>query len=152
MGIETVRLENFKSFKDAELRNLPRFCVLVGANGSGKTTLFDVFGFLKDCLTFNVASAVGGRGGMKELLSRGADGQSLEIEIKFRMDIAGVERLVTYSVRICTGDRGVAIEREILKYKRSAWVSVPLSEFPLRQGLRHLQRGGFQQARRGARP
>ncbi len=118
MRIEAICLKNFKSFKDVEIRNIPSLCVLVGANGSGKTTLFDVFGFLKDCLTFNVKSAVQKRGGMKELLSRGAEGQSLEIEIKFRMSIADIERLVTYSVRICTGERGVAVEREILKYKR----------------------------------
>ncbi len=118
MRIEAIRLKNFKCFQDVELDSIPSLCVLVGANGTGKSTLFGVFGFLKECLTFNVRSAVQNLGGMKELLSRNTDGQGLEIEIKFRMRIAGVERLVTYLVRIRAGDRGVAVEREILKYKR----------------------------------
>ena len=49
MKIETIRLKNFKTFQDAEIKNIPSFCVVVGANGVGKSSLFDVFGFLKDC-------------------------------------------------------------------------------------------------------
>ncbi len=36
MKIESIRLKNFKAFKDAELKGLSNFCVIVGANGSGK--------------------------------------------------------------------------------------------------------------------
>jgi predicted ATPase len=117
MRVESIRLKNFKAFNTLELLNVPALCVFVGANGSGKTTLFDVFGFLRDCLTYNVKSAIQKRGGMKEVLSRGAEG-ALEIEIKFRMDISGVERLITYSLRIAQGRGGIAVEREILRYKR----------------------------------
>jgi predicted ATPase len=118
MRIETIRLENFKAFRDVELTDIPPFCVLLGANGSGKSTLFDVFGFLKDCLTHNVKSAVQKRGGMRELLSRGADSRHLRIEIKFRTAIAGVDRLVTYVLKIAEAGRGIRVEREILRYKR----------------------------------
>lgn len=48
MKIESLKIKNFKAFKNAEMRNIPRFCVIVGSNGSGKTTLFNVFSFLKD--------------------------------------------------------------------------------------------------------
>ncbi len=40
MQIEALRLKNFRAFQDVNLREIPRFCVLVGANGSGKSTLF----------------------------------------------------------------------------------------------------------------
>jgi hypothetical protein len=46
MKLESIRLKNFRAFRNAEMRAIPRFCVLVGANGSGKSTLFSVFGFL----------------------------------------------------------------------------------------------------------
>jgi len=118
MRIEAIRLKNFKAFRNVELVEIPQFCILVGANGSGKSTLFDVFGFLKDCLTFNVKSAVQKRGGMKELLSRGSQEKNLSIEIKFRMTIAGIDRLVTYVLKVGQGKRGVRVEREILRYKR----------------------------------
>ena len=52
MQIESIRLKNFKVFQDITLSDIPPFCVIVGANGTGKSTLFQVFGFLKDCLTY----------------------------------------------------------------------------------------------------
>ena len=58
MRIETIRIHNFKALKDISMTNIPSFCVVVGANGTGKTTLFDLFGFLKDCLTHNVSKAL----------------------------------------------------------------------------------------------
>lgn len=39
MKIESIRLKNFKVFRDINLRDIPAFMVVVGANGSGKTTL-----------------------------------------------------------------------------------------------------------------
>lgn len=103
---------------------MPRFCVVVGANGSGKSTLFDVFGFLKDCLTFNVKQALQVRGGFKEVLSRGIDSnESIELEIKFRMDIAGVERLISYLIEIGIENRQVTVRREVLRYKRGRYGS-----------------------------
>ncbi len=118
MQIESIDIKNFKAFKALYMDDVPAFCVLVGANGAGKTTLFDVFGFLKDCLTFNVNSAVQKRGGMAELLSRGSGDAALQIEIKLRMNISGVDRLVTYVLHVARGARGVIVEREILRYKR----------------------------------
>jgi predicted ATPase len=38
MRIESVRIENYKVFKQATIKNLPEMVVLLGANGSGKTT------------------------------------------------------------------------------------------------------------------
>jgi predicted ATPase len=124
MLIESLRIQNFKSFRRAEMKKLPRFCVVVGANGSGKSTLFDVFGFLKDCLTFNVKQALQVRGGFREVLSRDVgDTESIELEFKFRMNIAGVERLVTYLIEIGLDDRQVVVRREVLRYKRGRYGS-----------------------------
>lgn len=124
MRIESIRLKNFKSFKAAEMNELPRFCVVVGANGSGKSTLFDVFGFLKDCLTYNVRQALQARGGFREMMSRGVDkAESIELEIKFRMDVVGVERLVTYLLEIGQEDNQIVVRREILRYKRGRYGS-----------------------------
>lgn len=124
MHIESIRLKNFKGFRDAEMLNIPRLCVVVGANGSGKTTLFDVFGFLKDCLVYNARQALQARGGFQEVLSRGAaSDESIEIEIKFRMEIASRDRLVTYWLQIGLENRRPAIRREVLRYKRGAYGS-----------------------------
>lgn len=124
MRIESIRIENFKSFRNACMKEIPRFCVLVGANGSGKTTLFDVFGFLKDCLTYNVRHALQVRGGFNEVRTRGAaSGDNIVFEIKFRMEIARIPRLVTYVIEIGLEGRQPVVVREILRYKRGRYGS-----------------------------
>ena len=95
MRIESIKLKNFKAFQDVHIKDIPPFCVVIGANGTGKSTLFDVFRFLKHCLNSNVRKALQDRGGFHEVVSRGHDDESILIEIKFRMEIAKISRLVT---------------------------------------------------------
>lgn len=124
MKIETIRLKNFKVFQNAELREIPSLCVVVGANGSGKSTLFDVFHFLKDCLAFNVTTALQSRGGFREVVSRQHEGEPIEIEIQFRILINNVDRLVTYLLEIGQDEKKRSVvKREILRYKRGAYGS-----------------------------
>lgn len=120
MKIESIKLQNFKAFKDVHLKDIPSFMVVVGANGSGKSTLFDVFGFLHDCLKGNVRQALDKRGRFAEVLSRGCDPKqdSIQIELQYRMEISGVNRLVTYSLDIVERNGSPMVNREILRYKR----------------------------------
>jgi len=120
MKIESIRLKNFKAFRDVHLKNIPSFLVVVGANGSGKSTLFDVFGFLHDCLKGNVRQALDKRGRFAEVLSRGCDPAKdlIQIELQYRMEISGVERLVTYSLEIGERSGAPVVVKELLRYKR----------------------------------
>lgn len=121
MRIEAVRLKNFKAFRDVHLKDIPPFMVVVGANGTGKSTLFDVFGFLHDCLQGNVRSALSSRGRFREVLSRGAEGENILIEIQYRMIIAKSNRLVTYTLEIGEVDGFPVIVKESLRYKRGRY-------------------------------
>jgi len=121
MQIETIAIENYRLFRKAILRNLPRMCVVVGANGSGKSTLFDVFSFLKDALAQNVNEAVARRGGFRELVSRGQSGP-IRIELKFR-ESGG--RLATYELQIAAEAGRSVVQREILKLHRDSY-STPM--------------------------
>ena len=120
MKIESIRLKNFKIFQDITIKEIPPFCVLIGANGTGKSTFFQAFGFLKDCLTFNVGSAIQSRGGYHELVSRGYEQENIIIELQFRMEISKVQRLVTYYLEITNKNKRPEVAREILRYKRGA--------------------------------
>jgi predicted ATPase len=119
MKIESIRLKNFKAFKDVEIKKIPKMCVFVGANGTGKTTLFNVFSFLKDALTDNVHVALtklGGGRGFQEVRSRNSTG-AIEIELKFRKDHKSP--LITYFLKINEDeDSHPIIEKEILQYRR----------------------------------
>ena len=120
MKIESIRLKNFKAFQDAEMADIPNFCIIVGANGTGKSTIFSVFGFLKDALAGNVNSALsklGGSRGFQEVRSRNADGP-IEMEIKFRE--SSVKPLITYFLQINEKNGRAYVEKEILKYRRGS--------------------------------
>lgn len=123
MKIESIRLKNYKVFRDVHLKDIPSFLVVVGANGSGKSTLFDVFGFLHDCLKDTVRQALDKRGRFREVLSREADGETILIEIQYRMLITGAERLVTYSLEIGEQNGSPIVLREVLRYKRGRYGS-----------------------------
>ncbi|MBN1883902.1 MAG: AAA family ATPase [Candidatus Krumholzibacteriota bacterium] len=114
MQIESLEIRNYRLFRDAKLTELPRMAVVVGANGSGKSTLFDVFSFLKESLTENVAQAVARRGGFRELVSRGETGP-IGITVKFR-ESGG--RLATYQLDVASDEGCPVVEREILKFRR----------------------------------
>lgn len=121
MKIEALRVKNFKAFKDVEMKDIPAFCVVVGANGVGKSTLFNIFGFLKDAFTSNVTMALikqGGSRGFQDVRSRNCDGP-IEIEIKFRED--SESPLITYLLQVGEQDGRVVVEREVLKYRRGSY-------------------------------
>lgn len=122
MKIECIKLKNFKTFNDLELTDLPSLAIFVGANGTGITTLFDVFGFLSDALKNNIRQALQLRGGFREVISRGKNG-FIEIELQFRIEIVGKNRLVTYRLEIGEEHGLPFIHREILRYKRGAYGS-----------------------------
>ncbi len=118
MKIESIRLKNFKAFKDVEMKNIPGFCVMVGANGSGKSTIFNVFGFLRDAMSGTVNSALarlGGSRGFYEVRSRNST-DPIVIELKFRDEPAAP--LITYFLQINEKNGRGFVEREILKYRR----------------------------------
>lgn len=120
MKIESIKLKNFKVFKNTEMLDIPQFCVLVGANGSGKSTLFQVFAFLQEALVGNVHTALiklGGSKGFKEVRSRGSKG-NIEIELKFREQ--GDKPLITYFLSIGEKNDYPFVEREILMYRRGS--------------------------------
>ena len=123
MKIERIRLKNFRSLYDIELKNIPPLAVFVGKNGSGKSTLFQAFGFLKDALKNNVGVALQRMGGYREVATRGHADESIEIEIQFRMMISDVNRLVTYHLEIIMDSGIPVVQREILRYKRGAFGS-----------------------------
>lgn len=116
MKIESLKVRNYKVFKDAEITNIPNMAVFLGRNGVGKTTFFDIFGFLHDCLNSNVKSALAKRGGYKEVISREQTGD-IEFVIKFRPSVD--EPLITYELSIGLDKLGKAVvKKEILRFRR----------------------------------
>jgi predicted ATPase len=115
MKIESLRLKNFRMFRDVTIDKLPNCCFFVGVNGSGKSSLFDTFGFLRDALTYNVKQALAKRGGFFDVVSRGTVGP-IELELKFR-DLESTSSLMTYCLVIDQIENQPIVKREVLKYQ-----------------------------------
>ncbi len=123
MKIVSIKIKNYRVFENIEIKNIPAFCVIIGANGTGKSTLFDIFGFLRDALKNNIRQALQIRGGFNEVVTRGKQNEDIEIELKFRTAILSTERLVTYVLIIGQDKQKPIIKREILRYKRGEYGS-----------------------------
>jgi predicted ATPase len=123
MKIVSIKIKNYRAFESLEIKDIPAFCVIIGANGTGKSTLFDIFGFLRDALKNNIRQALQIRGGFNEVVTRGKEQEDIEIELKFRMTILATERLVTYILIVGQEKGRPLVKREILRYKRGEYGS-----------------------------
>jgi predicted ATPase len=118
MKIEMLEIHNYKVLQNVKIDNLGSMAVFLGENGVGKTTLFDVFGFMKSCLTENVRSALQARGGYAEVHSRDAQG---DIQIIFKYRISPDKPLCSYELHIgLKGKKNPVINRERLSYRRGS--------------------------------
>jgi predicted ATPase len=116
------------------MKDIPNFAVLIGANGTGKSTFIDVFGFLRDCLSGNVRTAVQSRAGFAQLVSRGREAETIEIELKVELDFRGQRtRLVTYSVGVGESSRKIVVKHERLSWKRGSY-GRPFNFIDFREG------------------
>jgi len=116
MRVQTIKIKNFKVFKDIEIDNIPNMAVFLGMNGTGKSTFFDVFGFLNDCLTKNVKAALAVRGGYSEVISREQSG-NIEFLIKFRQ--TKNDPLITYELSIgLDAKTQPVVVKEIVRFRR----------------------------------
>ena len=114
MRIESIRLRNYRLFRNVELKDLPSMATVVGANGSGKSTLFDALSFLKDALSQNVGHAVARRGGFRELVSRGESGP-ISITLQFQ---GSGEYPDAYRIDIANSSGGPVVQQELLAENR----------------------------------
>lgn len=125
MRIESIKIQNYKVLKNVTMEKIPGLAVLIGANGSGKTTLIDVFSFLKDALKDDVKTALDKRGGFAQVVSRGAEDETIFIELKVRLDFDEEKktRLVIYRLEIAEKERQIFVKNEALRFKRGSYGS-----------------------------
>jgi len=81
MAIKTIRVKNFKSFKDVEVQ-LGSFNVLIGANASGKSNFIRIIEFLRDTRRYGLENAISLQGGPEYLTNLNIGRQeNLSVEI-----------------------------------------------------------------------
>ena len=137
MRIETLRITNYKVFRNVSIDNIPNMAVFLGMNGVGKTTLFDVFGFLNDCLSKNVKSALAARGGYSEVISREQTG-NIEFFIQFRQ--TADDPLITYELSIGLDKSSLpVIVKEIVRIRRGQYgAPSKILDFAFGEGIAYI--------------
>ncbi|MDI9348774.1 MAG: AAA family ATPase [Candidatus Symbiobacter sp.] len=128
--IEGIRIQNFRSLKDVSMGKffshqssppLTPFTVVIGKNGVGKTSLFDAFGFIADCLNYDVEHACEGdednkRGGFDRIRTKGTH-EPIKFEIYYREN--SESRPISYELAIDKDRSGRAfVFSEILRQRR----------------------------------
>ncbi len=118
MELKSITVKNYKSLQNIQLKDIPKFLMIVGANGTGKSSFFDIFGFLRDALVGNVRQALDARGRFSEVVTREHERESIFFELQVRAPIAGTQRLVTYGLEIGQEGGRPVVLHEYLRYKR----------------------------------
>ncbi|MDR0881127.1 MAG: AAA family ATPase [Candidatus Adiutrix sp.] len=125
--IEGFRVQNYRALQDVTLgkisyqdktRPLTPLSVVIGKNGAGKSTLFDAFGFVADCLNYDVETAcdLKQRGGFERLRSAGSQ-EPLSFAVYYREGPG--ERPITYELSINMDKSGRPfVISEVLKQRR----------------------------------
>ncbi|MFZ4614805.1 MAG: AAA family ATPase [Rectinemataceae bacterium] len=114
--ITYLKVMNYRSLKDVELRDLTPFTVLLGPNGSGKSTVFDVFAFLAEAFELGLRRAWDKRGRARELKTRGCEGP-VTIELKYQEP--GLP-IVTYHLAVDEKDGAPEVVEEWLQWRRGS--------------------------------
>lgn len=113
--IEGLRVRNYRVLRDVRLKNLTPLTVLIGPNGSGKSTLLDVFAFLAESFSHELADAWIQRGGIREIRSRGQEGP-IEIELAYREGPKTPR--ITYHLEIDEDGGSPVVTREWLSWRQ----------------------------------
>jgi predicted ATPase len=109
--LQSIRLKNILSFKDAELPLRP-LNVLIGANAAGKSNLIDVIGLLQAAPGDLNAAILRGGGALAWM--RKADreaSRTAAIECEFSLD----SDTLSYALEFSAADRAFLIEYELLR-------------------------------------
>ena len=101
--IKRVKVENFKSLANFEMRDIPMFACLIGINGCGKTTFFQFIDFVKSLMNGDVQKWLESQGlnGAGELLTLGGERKSnvIKMEIDAVLDGRAAEWKATFNAR-----------------------------------------------------
>ncbi len=97
--ITRIKVKNFKSLEDFELRNLSAFTCLIGLNGAGKTTLLQFFDFVRSLLQGRVSEWLAKhKWNISDIITIGSGKRSIE----FEFDVISGDTTETWSARFNT--------------------------------------------------
>ena len=74
MHLQKLRIQNFKSIRDIEIRDIENALILVGKNNAGKTVILDALRILND--TYDIQET-----------DFNLDGANIEIDAEFLMEM-----------------------------------------------------------------
>lgn len=137
-------IQNFGSLKNIEMGklytsqttdDLGNMVAIIGPSGNGKSTLADAFGFISDCITYDVEFAcdANNRGGYDSIVSQGSK-EPIHFELYYRE--SNNSRPITYELTIAKdyNDRPYVKEERLRQRRQGQKRGRPLSFLYLSDG------------------
>jgi len=112
--IDHLKVQNYRSLKDFELKDLTPLTVFLGPNGSGKSTVFDIFSFVSEAFQTGLRGAWEKRGKFQEMRTHGSD-QPIVIDFSFRENAEAP--VTTYHLKIDERDGSPFVEEEWVQWR-----------------------------------
>jgi predicted ATPase len=84
MKLRNIKVKNYRSLKDVEIRGLSSLTAFIGKNMSGKSNLFDCLVFLSEGVRDGLQAAIRNRGGWNEIAWRKKENE-IFIELEFEL-------------------------------------------------------------------
>ena len=114
--ITRIRVKNFKSLEDFEIKDLSLFACFIGLNGAGKTTLFQFFDFVRALLLGRVKEWFERyKWNPSDIITIGSQKRSIE----FEFDIKSLDRTVTWFARFNIQEMRCVYEKLIVNDEQS---------------------------------
>lgn len=120
MKIRSIKVRNFKSFKEEKL-DIQDFTILVGANASGKSNTISLFRFISNIILYGIDDAISLMGGIDYTVNASI-GKNNPIYLKFILDIEdeGYVRVVSKKEGTGLQFKEIECEFEIQPNKRGS--------------------------------
>ncbi len=114
MGIQKLKIRNFKSIVDISLDDIPGLAVFAGPNGSGKSNFFEALEFVRDVYRYGAGDAIKRHGGYENIHShklRDRNARRFEAELEVNI---GQDHYI-YKIKITEMHKSPRLYEEVIK-------------------------------------
>lgn len=94
MRIKNIKIENYKSLKNVEIKDLSNFVAFIGPNMAGKSNIFDALWFLHEGSMQNLKYAIEQRGNYEDTVWHKDTSEIIKLELSFNLDEALRDKLL----------------------------------------------------------
>lgn len=114
MSIKSLKIKNFKSIVQVDIKKIPNFSVFAGSNGSGKSNIFEALEFIRDVVRNGAKEAIKHHNGYENIHSHKLRDANAK-KFYTKMEIVLGEDSYSYELEIKELDKAPSIYETVIK-------------------------------------